>query len=336
MNKDINIDKLRANCFRQSKVAGEFMFQMRVPGGLTQAKHLSLVQHIAETYGNGTFHFGARQSFHMPGIKFENIDKVNLLVKNYIHEIEIEQCNVDIDVNDCGYPTLGARNIAGCIGADHCVKANAKVSKLASKIENIIFPSNYHIKTNIAGCPNDCIKAHMADFGILGVTIPNYNYDRCVGCGACARACQGHVTSALKEVNGKIIRNEELCIGCGECIVACPTRAFTRSPEPFYRVLIGGRTSKRSPRLGQIFLDYITEEVLLDVIGNWKDFSADTLNGIPKYLHGGHLMDMAGYPKFKELMLKNITLNEEARVATRLNWQEKEYKAHINVKKVSK
>lgn len=34
MNKDINVDALRANCFRQSKIPGEFMFQMRVPGVL--------------------------------------------------------------------------------------------------------------------------------------------------------------------------------------------------------------------------------------------------------------------------------------------------------------
>ncbi|MGL5245688.1 MAG: sulfite reductase subunit C, partial [Sarcina sp.] len=41
MKHDINIDKLRTNCFRQSKVSGEFMFQMRVPGGTISAKHLS-------------------------------------------------------------------------------------------------------------------------------------------------------------------------------------------------------------------------------------------------------------------------------------------------------
>ena len=33
MNKDIDIKKLRLNCYRQSKEAGKFMLQMRVPGG---------------------------------------------------------------------------------------------------------------------------------------------------------------------------------------------------------------------------------------------------------------------------------------------------------------
>ncbi len=43
-------------------------------------------------------------------------------------------------------------------------------------------------------------------------------------------------------------------------------------------------------------------------------------------------MDMAGYNKFKEIMLSGVELNKEAKVATRLNWKEREYKANINVK----
>ena len=58
MNRDINIKQTRINCCRQSKVDGEFMLQMRVPGGFVDAKYLSTVQHIAQTWGDGNFHFG--------------------------------------------------------------------------------------------------------------------------------------------------------------------------------------------------------------------------------------------------------------------------------------
>ncbi|MDQ5947579.1 MAG: anaerobic sulfite reductase subunit, partial [Pseudomonadota bacterium] len=51
MNHDIDVKKLRVNCFRQSKVAGEFMIQLRVPGSLIKAKYLAVIQHIAETWG---------------------------------------------------------------------------------------------------------------------------------------------------------------------------------------------------------------------------------------------------------------------------------------------
>lgn len=54
MNHDINVKKMRLNCFRQSKVPGEFMLQMRVPGGMVDAKYLSYVEHIANTWATAT------------------------------------------------------------------------------------------------------------------------------------------------------------------------------------------------------------------------------------------------------------------------------------------
>ena len=47
MNHDIDIKKVRINCFRKSTVAGEFMLQLRVPGALIEAKHLSMVQELS-------------------------------------------------------------------------------------------------------------------------------------------------------------------------------------------------------------------------------------------------------------------------------------------------
>ena len=143
MNHDIDIKKLRINCFRQSKVAGEFMLQMRVPGSMIAAKYLQVVQDIAENWGNGTFHIGMRQTLNIPGIKYEYIGEVNKYIKDYIKEVEVEMCDVDMDVTDYGYPTIGARNVMSCIGNTHCIKANVNTYQLARKIEKIIFPSQY-------------------------------------------------------------------------------------------------------------------------------------------------------------------------------------------------
>ncbi|MGL5244129.1 MAG: sulfite reductase subunit C, partial [Sarcina sp.] len=107
MNHDINIKETRINCFRQSKVDGEFMLQMRVPGSLIDAKYLEKVTHIAKTWGNGTFHLGMRQTLNMPGIKYENIPAVNAYIEDYIKEVEVEMCGCDMDTNNAGYPTIG-------------------------------------------------------------------------------------------------------------------------------------------------------------------------------------------------------------------------------------
>ena len=97
--------------------------------------------------------------------------------------------------------------------------------------------------------------------------------------------------------------------------------------------MIGGRTGKQTPRMGKMFLNWVTEDVLIAVIKNWQSFSATILENKPLYLHGGHLIDKAGYHRFRELMLKDVKLNPEAMVAERIFWTETEYRSNINVKK---
>lgn len=343
MNRDINVKQMRINCFRQSKVPGEFMLQMRVPGGVVDAKYLDNVRYIAQTWGDGNFHIGTRQTFDITGIKYDDIPAVNAYLEEYIREIDQELCEVDMDQvahqpqpwdPKSGYPTIGARNISACIGNYHCICANINTFALARELEKIIFPSHYHIKINIAGCPNDCNKAHLCDFGIIGVGKMVYHPERCIGCGACVRACIKGSTRVLElnEENGKIIKDECCCVGCGECVRACPASAWTRSEEPLYRVILGGRTGRQTPRTGKMFLNWASKDVIIGVLKNWQEFSAWVMDYKPEYLHGGHLIDRAGYKKFKEIVLKGVELNPECLVAEDIFWHETEYRSNFNVK----
>ena len=75
-------------------------------------------------------------------------------------------------------------------------------------MEKQIFPNNLHFKVAFTGCSNDCAKVRMNDFGIMGMTEPQYNPDRCVTCEACVKGCKAKSVDALKVVNGKIVRNK--------------------------------------------------------------------------------------------------------------------------------
>ena len=295
MNHDIDIKKVRINCFRQSKVAGEFMLQLRVPGALIEAKHLTMVQEICEKWGNGTFHMGTRQTLNIPGIKFENIEEVNKYIKKYISDVDIEMCNVEMESDDYGYPTIGARNIMSCIGNAHCIKGNINTYELARKIEKLIFPSHYHIKVAVAGCPNDCVKANFNDFGVMGVNKQVYDIDRCLGCGSCVEACEHHATG----------------------------------------VTLGGRTGKQNPRAGKLFLNWVTEDVVLGMFGNWQKFSAWALDYKPEYLHGGHLIDRVGYKEFVKHIFEGVEFNPEAKMADDIYWAENEQRGNMHVMPIS-
>ena len=80
------------------------------------------------------------------------------------------------------------------------------------------------------------------------------------------------------------------------------------------------------------FLNWITEDALLQVFSNWQKFSAWVMDNKPEYIHGGHLIDIAGYPKFKELILDGVELNPECLVAEELYWTESEQRANIHLK----
>jgi anaerobic sulfite reductase subunit C len=116
---------------------------------------------------------------------------------------------------------------------------------LALRIEKEIYPNNFHVKVAVTGCPNDCIKSRMHDFGIVSISEPLYEYSRCIGCEVCVKNCKKKVTGALYMHNNKVKRDARRCIGCGECVLKCPTSAWTRNTTKFFDLSIMGRTGKK-------------------------------------------------------------------------------------------
>lgn len=330
---NLDIAKLRSNEYRESKVRGEFMVSIRIPGSLFPSSLLPIVQEIADKYGSGQIHMQTRQKLSIPNISYKDVEAVNKLLEPIIKTMEVDVCGIDLDTTQEGYASIGARNIINCIGSIHCPFGNIDTVALAKKVEKIIYPNHYHLKVVIVGCPNDCAKANMADFGIMGMSKIDWDYNRCVGCGACVRECGQHVTAALGAQNGKAIKQPGKCIGCGACVKVCPTQAWSRNPQKYYWVKIGGRTGKQTPRAGQTMFKWIKEEPLLEVIGNIFKFEDYMLDGQPIYRHFGHLIDDGSYNVFRDFILGTselaqsrgvvpVKLNEEVLVADKLYWVE--------------
>ncbi|MGF1875915.1 sulfite reductase subunit C [Photobacterium frigidiphilum] len=333
MSLDIDIIKTRANGdYRLSKVRGECMISVRIPGGIMPAYLLSTAQHIAETFGNGVIHLTTRQKLAMPGIKYQDIPAVNKALAPFIEDITVASCGIDVEDTKAGYQSIGGRNIVACQGSQICQKANTDTTGLAQRLEHHVYPQPYHLKLVLAGCPNDCAKANMADFGILGIAQIDFKSERCIGCGACVKVCSQHAANCLSIKHGKATKEVSKCIGCGECVLACPTLAWQRNPKQLYMVKLGGRTSKRTPRVGKLFLNWVTEDVIHQVLNNLFAFEKEILEETPVYMHMGHLIDKAGYHAFKDRVLRDVTFNEEAHVAERLYWAEDEYVANLHVK----
>ena len=179
---DINTKKLKKNAFRVSKVRGFTASRVRVPGGCCNADVMQQVVDIARKYGNGQIHVTTRQGFEIEGIHMEDMDKVNEMLQPIIDNLQINQNEAGT-----GYPASGTRNVCACIGNRVCPFGNYNTAVFAKRIEKAIFPNDLHFKIALTGCANDCIKARMHDFGIIGMTEPQYDPNRCVSCGACKR-----------------------------------------------------------------------------------------------------------------------------------------------------
>ncbi|NFF80262.1 sulfite reductase subunit C [Clostridium botulinum] len=314
---DLNTKKIKKNAFRVTKVRGLTASRVRVPGGYLQADLLGKIQEISQMYGNGSVHITTRQGFEIPGIKYEDIDKVNELLQPIIESLGINQ-----EIPGKGYTAAGTRNVSACIGNNVCPFANYNTTNFAKRIEKAIFPNDLHFKVALTGCPNDCIKARMHDFGIIGMTEPQYDKDRCVSCGACVRACKKKSVDALKAVNYKVVRNEEKCIGCGECVINCPTGAWTRSKEKYYKLVIMGRSGKINPRLAEDFLIWADEQSIIKIILNTYKF-------VDKYIdrsapggkeHIGYIIDRVGFEEYKKLALEGIEFPEKTIVKQCVYW----------------
>ena len=124
---------------------------------------------------------------------------------------------------------------------------------------NVRLPHKFKIA--VGGCPNNCIKPDLNDFGIVGQHPPKFKEELCRGCKLCEKFCR---MGCMKVVDGKMQRDTAVCNNCGYCADKCPFHAIY-AEEVAYKLYIGGRWG-RVTRHGTPLPGLYTEAEALDMI----------------------------------------------------------------------
>ena len=148
-----------------------------------------------------------------------------------------------------------------------------------------------------------------------------------MACSACVNYCERRSVGALKLVNGKIVRDADKCIGCGVCVVYCPTRAWTRSREHYFRLVLLGRTGKKNPRLAEDFIKWADEDNILKIVKNCYAYIEEYIdpNAVEHKEHIGYIVDRTGFEEFKKWIFEGVELGPKAEVNERIYWGGRNY-----------
>ena len=87
-------------------------------------------------------------------------------------------------------------------------------------------------------CPNDHLLLGIERERVETVyqRIPEWNLEKCIGCGKCAGACKYNAIAMVKE---KPVFMQNMCSGCGACKIVCPGDAITWGKKEIGRLYSG-------------------------------------------------------------------------------------------------
>ena len=247
-----DVQRVKGLGFLRDKTT-EDRFNARVitRNGKITADEMYAIADAARRFGKGEVCFTTRQTVEVQGIPFEMIQPFCLDLAKH-----------GLMVGGTG-PRV--RPVVSCKGTT-CVFGLCDTFALSQKIHERFYVG-YHtvklphkFKIAVGGCPNNCVKPDLNDVGVIGAWAPQLIAEKCVGCGACEKACPIHT---LKMENGKPVI-ADTCNACGRCVRACKLGALEYTGG--YRVTLGGRWGKQVARGRALSPIFQSEEEVLNVI----------------------------------------------------------------------
>ena len=259
MNKEeLNLLKLEGYMHQQDK---EY-FSLRVltsAGNLNSGK-VRCLSDIADKYGRGYIGFTTRQCIEIPWIKEESILEVKRMIED-----------AGITTGGTGYRVIAVAACKGVLCKYGLIDSQELSRKLEEKFLGMNAPGKF--KIGVSACPNNCVKAPLSDLGFMAQNEPEVKEDICKGCRICERTCK---VNAIEMIDKKAKINYDKCVSCGQCIKACPFKAMKLKKEGI-AIYIGGKGG-RQLRIGDRISKIFNIDELSEFTGKVIDYYKDNAN----------------------------------------------------------
>lgn len=249
------IQKLKAEGFLHNRGSESFSARIIPVGGSLSAEQTIAVGEAAKLYGGSKVSFTSRMTVELPEIPYSMIDEF----KQHIHKAGLSTGGTGAKVR----PVTSCKGTTCIFGLYDTNALNLAIhNRFYEGYRSLLLPHKFKIAAG--GCPNNCIKPELNDFGIVGQRVPLLDATICRECKLCnaEKGCPLKAIERSGSATPHILPSS--CNNCGRCIKACPFGAIT-GEETLFKVFLGGRWGKQI-RIGTPMSRLFNEQEVLLLI----------------------------------------------------------------------
>lgn len=250
-----DIKRVKGLGFLNQKGTRKFNARVITRNGKITSAESRCIAEAAEKFGSGEVALTTRLTIEAQGIPYENIEPF----RAYLAAAGLETGGTGSKVR----PVVSCKGTTCQYGLCDTFAFSEKLHELFYHgYSNVKLPHKFKIA--VGGCPNNCVKPDLNDFGVIGQRVPAFDAERCRGCKKCAVA-EACPIGVAKVADGKLVIDPAACNHCGRCIGKCPFHALDDGAYG-YRVYIGGRWGKHVAQGQQLSRVFRSEDEVTAVL----------------------------------------------------------------------